>query len=173
MKNKHTNKNPFKTPKGYFDSFEDNLKDKILKETAAIPKGAGFGVPVSYFDEFQTKLSAKIREKENTTKVIPLNPYNKIMAIAASFAAIAVLVLSIDWNGNETLSFTDLANSDIEAYFEDNELDLSTDEIAEVLPMDGYELNDFVEPQLNEENLLDYLNENVEDFEELNLENNE
>lgn len=173
MKNKNINKNPFNTPKGYFDSFEDNLKDKILKETAAIPKEDGFGVPASYFDQFQVNLIAKIKEEQNVTKVIPLNTYKKIMAIAASIAAITIIALSIDWSGNETLSFTDLANSDIEAYFENNELDLTTDEIADVLPIDGYEMNDFVEPELNEENLLDYLNENVENFEELNLENNE
>ncbi|UWX53696.1 hypothetical protein NYZ99_11060 [Maribacter litopenaei] len=173
MKGKKTNKNPFTTPKGYFDSFEDNLLDKINKETSGIPKKEGFNVPESYFDRFQENIMTKIREEESTPKVIQFLPIYKFVAIAASFAAMVVLVISIDWNPAENLNFNDLANSDIEAYFEDNELDLSSDEIAEVLPLEGYEINDFLEPQMTEENLLDYLNENVESFEELNLEDNE
>lgn len=173
MKRKNTDKNPFNIPKGYFNSFEDTLKDRIFKEDSLIPKNDGFGIPESYFEQLQAQLTAKLEEEKSTPKVIPLYPYKKFLAIAASIAALLVLAVGINWNNDDTLSFTDLANSEIEAYFNDTEIDLSSDEIAEVLPIDGYEINDFVKPEMNEENLLDYLNENVENFEELNLENNE
>lgn len=173
MKRKNTDKNPFNIPKDYFNSFEDKLKDRIFKEDSLIPKNDGFGIPESYFEQLQAQLTAKVEEEKSTPKVIPLYPYKKFLAIAASIAALLVLAVGINWNNDDTLSFTDLANSEIEAYFNDTEIDLSSDEIAEVLPIDGYEINDFVKPEMTEENLLDYLNENVENFEELNLEDNE
>lgn len=173
MNEKKINKNPFSTPKGYFDSFEESLRDRLAKENSPIPKQEGFRIPSSYFDDLQSRLTARLEEENTGPKVIQLTPFSKFMAIAASIAAVTFLALGINWGNGEELSFTDLANSEIEAYFDDNELDLSSDEIAEVLPVDTYEINDFVQPQLNEDNLLDYLNENVEYFEELNLENNE
>ncbi|RRQ48198.1 hypothetical protein DZC72_10765 [Maribacter algicola] len=173
MKSKNTDKNSFNIPKGYFNSFEDKLKDRIFKEDSGIPKNDGFSVPESYFEQLQAQLTAIIEQEKSSPKVIPLYSYKKFLAIAAAIAALLVLAVGINWNNDDTLSFTDLANSEIEAYFEDTELGLSSDEIAEVLPVDTYEINDFVQPQLTEDNLLDYLNENVEDFEELNLKNNE
>ncbi|PIB27778.1 hypothetical protein [Maribacter sp. 4G9] len=173
MKRKNSDKNPFHIPKGYFNSFEDKLKDRIFKEESPIPKNDGFSVPDSYFEQLQTQLMAMVEEDKSSPKVIPLYPFKKFLVIAASIAALLVLAVGINWNNDDTLSFTDLANSEIEAYFNDTEIDLSSDEIAEVLPIDGYEINDFVKPEMTEENLLDYLNENVENFEELNLEDNE
>lgn len=173
MNEKKTNINPFSTPKGYFDSFEESLRDRLAKESSPIPKQAGFSVPSSYFDDLQSRLTAQLEAEKNVPKVIQLTPIKKFMALAAAIAAVTILVIGINWGNSEELSFTDLANSEIEAYFDDNELDLSSDEIAEVLPVDTYEIIDFVQPQLNEDNLLDYLSENVEDFEELNLENHE
>lgn len=173
MKKKVTKTNPFTTPENYFDSFEESLRDKLAKEQSTIPKEEGFTVPSSYFDDLQNNLVNRLKVEKAEPKVIQLIPIKKVVAIAASIAAIIILVFSINLGNEEDLNFTDLANSEIEAYFEDNELDLSTDEIAEVLPVETYEINDFVEPQLTEETLLDYLNENVEDFEELNLQNNE
>ena len=172
MKRKNSGKNPFNIPKDYFNSFEDKLKDRIFKEDSPIPKNDGFGIPESYFEQLQAQLTAKVEEK-SSAKVIPLYSYKKFLVIAASIAVLLVLAVGINWNNDNNLSFTDLANSEIEAYFNDTEIDLSSDEIAEVLPIDGYEINDFVKPEMTEENLLDYLNENVENFEELNLEDNE
>lgn len=173
MNNKKTNKNPFTTPKGYFNEFEVNLRDRLAQESSPIPRQDGFSVPSSYFDDLHVKIKVRLEEGNDAPKVIQLTPIKKFMAIAAAIAALIVLTFGINWGPNRDVNFTDLANSEIEAYFDNNELDLSSDEIAEVLPVDAYEINDFVQPQLSEDNLLDYLNENVEDFEELNLENNE
>lgn len=172
MKRKNLDKNPFSTPKGYFDNFEDNLMDKLSKETSRIPENTGFTVPPSYFDNFQSKLNAKIK-KETEPKVIQLKSYKKFIGIAASIAALVLMAIGIDWNPKDGIEFTDLANSDIENYFENHDLNLSVDEIAEVIPVDGMEIYDFMDTPMNEENILDYLNENVEDLEELNIENNE
>ena len=58
-------------------------------------------------------------------------------------------------------------------FFEINDFDLSAYEIAEVIPLDELEINDILTNRFEEEHVLDYLNENIEDFETFNLEDNE
>ena len=164
------NKNPFKIPEGYFDSFEDKLMDKLSKTESAIPKDNAFKVPDNYFESFNDALKVK----QNTeAKVIPLFSNKKIFAVAASIAAIAIIALNYNWKNTEEISFNDLANTDIETYFENNDFDLSSYEIAEVLPVTNTEFSDFLSSPIESDNLLDYLNENVSDFDELNIEDNE
>jgi len=164
------NKIPFKTPDGYFNSFEDRLMGKLSKPESTLPKDSTFKVPDNYFESFNDKLKNKLK---NEPKVIQLFPIKKIMAVAASIAVIAILALRYDWNSQEKLSFNDLANTDIEAYFENNDFELSQYEIAEMLPVTNTEFPDFLSSPIESENLLDYLNKNISDFDELNFYENE
>lgn len=167
-----SNKNSgFKTPEGYFESFSEKLKDKLSQGEPVLPKEDGFTVPKDYFETLNQKIKNKVSEKE--TKVVQLHSYRKYYYAAASIVAIIVLVFGVNWNTTNSLTFEDLASSDIESYFENNEVGLSSYEIAEVLPVDELEINDILENQLNEDNIIEYLNENIEDFEELNLDNDE
>jgi len=161
---------PFKTPKGYFDSFEERLMDKLSQPESTFPTESAFKVSDNYFETFNDRLQNKL---ETETKVIPLFPYKKIFAIAASIAAIAIIALGYNWDSSQELSFNDLANTDIEAYFENNDFELSPYEIAEVLPVTDTEFSDFLSSPIESDNLLDYLNENVSDFDELNFYENE
>ncbi|SKB78313.1 hypothetical protein [Maribacter arcticus] len=164
------NKIPFKTPQGYFDSFEDRLMDKLSTEENFMPKAKGFTVPDNYFETFNDKLKGKLN---NEPKVIQLYPVKKILAFAASVAAIAIIFLGYNWNSTEELSISALANTDIEAYFENNEFDLTSYEIAEVLPFTDTEFSNMLNSSIENENILDYLSDNTIDFEELNLQDNE
>ncbi|WP_324026649.1 hypothetical protein QSV08_03565 [Maribacter sp. BPC-D8] len=167
--NKNKN-NPFKTPEGYFDSFQDKLMDKLSKPESLLPKDSAFNVPDNYFESFNETLKKQLNTE---SKVIPLFSIKKVFAVAASIAAIAVVALNYDWNSSNELSFEDLANTDIEAYFENNDFGLSPYEIAEVLPVTNTEYSDFLSSPIESDNLLDYLNENVSDFDEFNIEDNE
>lgn len=173
MNKKITNNNPFKTPSSYFDTFEKKLQDKLEKENRVLPKESGFTVPPAYFEGLGERIMAKSREEDKDFRMIKLSPLRRALAIAASFAGIAFFALSMDWSSDNEINFTDLVNAEIEAYFEDTELDLSTDEIAQVISIESYEINDFMLPQMNEENLLDYFIENVDDYDELNLQEND
>lgn len=163
--------NPFKTPEGYFKEFDGKLLDKLSYGEPTIPKKDGFGMPKGYLDDLNANIHQKLNVSE--VKVIPLTSYKKHYYAAASIAAIALVVLGLNWNSSEDIDFEDLAHTEIETYFEDNELGLTTNEIAEMLPVDELEINDILSNQFNEENMLDYLNDNLDDFEELNLEDNE
>ena len=163
--------NPFKTPNGYFGEFGERLSDRLKAKTPLIPKNDGFRAPEGYFDG----LNKKIRQELNveTAKVIPLKAYKKYILAAASVAVIALFLWAQNRYANEKVGFEDLAGSEIDTYFEANGVGLSTYEIAEVLPVEELEINDILTTRIDEENMLDYLDENLNDFEELYLEDDE
>lgn len=166
---KEDHKNKFKTPEGYFDSFHERLMDKINEEEneqgkSIIPKSDGFSVPEEYFDTF------KVETKE--VKVVQLKSYKKFYYSAAAIAAIFILIFGLTWKTDAPITFEDLVSAEIDAYFETTELNMSTYEIAEVVSLNSLEVNDVLDNALKDENILEYLDENVEDIEDLNLDYN-
>lgn len=171
--NKNSNKNSFKTPEGYFEGFTDKLLDKMSnlesnQEDSVLPKNDGFTIPDGYFEGLNKKIHEKL--SDTPTKVIPLRSYRKYYYLAAaSVAAILLLTIGLQFNQGQNLSFEELAESEIENYFEFNELGLTTYEIAEVIPVDELEISDILTNQFKDENIIDYLDDHVDDIEELNL----
>ncbi|WP_297702729.1 hypothetical protein [uncultured Eudoraea sp.] len=155
----------FKTPEGYFEGFTDDLLNKMSKEASSLPTKDGFKVPEGYFDNLNKEVLEKVTEKE--TKVISLKAYKKYFYAAASVAAILILVLSIQWRDKSSFTFDDLARTDIEIYLEDSDLGLSSYELAEVLLTEEMEVSDILNSELDDENIIDYLEDNID---ELNLE---
>ena len=114
---------------------------------------------------------AKVRSEE--TKVIRLRPYRKYLYTAASVAAIILIVFGLQWQGNQTLTFEDLANMELEEYFDDYAPGLSSYEIAEVFQIEDLEVNDILEDGWDDENIVEYLDDTIEDIDELNLDSDE
>ncbi|MEC8831218.1 MAG: hypothetical protein VX772_02575 [Bacteroidota bacterium] len=170
---KKDKKNSFNTPEGYFESFNDRLMDRIQKEDSKeggfiIPKTDGFEVPDGYFDEVTPRVLSQIN---NDPKVITLQSNKHFYYGIAAAAAILIFVFSITWDSNkEPITFDDLANAEIEAYFENTDLEMTTYEIAEVVSLEEIELNDILQNDLDDEIIMEYLDENVDNIEELNLE---
>ena len=119
-------------------------------------------------DTMQKEVLAKVKASE--TPVISLHPYRKHLLVAASIAAIFVLVIGLQWNDAQSITFDDLANVDIETYFESREIGFTSYEIAEVIPVNTIDLNEFMETGVNDENIMEYLEDSIDDIEELNLE---
>lgn len=164
-------KNPFKTPKGYFEDFSENLMKRLPENGIVIPKNDGFTVPDTYFEGVTEKIRQNLEAEE--TKVIPLHPFKKYYYAVASIAAVALIAFLLNQNRAKEITFEDIANSDIENYFEDNSLDFSTYEIAELVPVDELEISDLMSGTFEEDNILNYLDNNTDEFEELNLEYDE
>lgn len=164
-------KNPFKTPEGYFEDFPRDLIKRLPEKDSDIPENEGFIVPNTYFEGIHENILQKLEAEE--TKVISLHPYKKYYFVAASIAAVGLVVFMLNQNLSREITFEDIANIDIENYFEDNSLDLSTYEIAEVVPVDELEIEDILSNELNDEMILSYLDNNTENFEELNMEYDE
>jgi len=171
---KKDKKNSFNTPEGYFESFNDRLMDKIKAEEAhenggIIPKTDGFAVPDGYFDQVESSILSKTSRKE--VKVIPLISNRNFYYSVAAIAAIFILIFNITGNPtSEPITFDDLANAEIEAYLDDTEFEMTSYELAEVIPMEEIELNDILVDDFEESIIMEYLDENVDEIEELNLE---
>lgn len=170
---KKNKKNSFNIPEGYFDNFNDRLMDRIKEEEAGkveslIPKNDGFSVPDGYFNKVTPAVLSKTIGKE--TKVIPLRSNRNLYYAVASVAAIFILIFSFTWNSDsESISFEDLASAEIEAYFDNNTHGMTSYEIATIIPIEDVSLGDVLEDVLEDDNILEYLDENVEDIEDLNL----
>ena len=165
-------KEGFKLPDGYFEGLTDRILEKVAEDTSSLPKKEGFKVPEGYFDSLNERVSTNIAPDEDT-KVIRLNPWKKYYFVAASIAALIVIVIGFRLSQTESYTFSDLANAELESYLNETDLGLTSYEIAEVLPIEELEVNDILDTALNEENILDYLDENVEDLDELNIEYDE
>ncbi len=157
----------FKTPKDYFDGLTDDIMGKISEESLDLPKSDGFKVPEGYFDSLNKDILSKLEKEE--TKVIKLYPYKKLLYTAASIAAVILIFIGLQWQGNQSLSFDDIANMELEAYFEDNVSGVNTYELAEVIPVEELEVGDILEIDWDEENIVDYLDDTIDDIDELNL----
>ncbi|WP_422079645.1 hypothetical protein [Ulvibacterium sp.] len=161
-------KSDFKTPEGYFDGFTERMRQKLSEEDIHLPEKDGFQVPKDYFENLNEKIVQKIQDSE--TQVIKLNPYRKYYYAAASIAAVLLVVFGLRLSQEDEFTFGDLANSDLETYLENNDLGLSSYEIAEVIPVEELEINDILENQINDENIMEYLDDTVDDVDELNIE---
>lgn len=170
-------KNPgFKIPEHYLEEFEEKMLDKVAQidhssKARAFPKDEGFTVPESYFENLNKKIFERLDKKEN--KVVPLYRYKKIYYTVAAVAAGLLLFLGLRLSFEKQLTFSDLASQDIEFYFQNNELDISFYEIAEMLPVDQLEVNDILDEGIQDAAILDYLDDNMDNLEELNLNYNE
>ncbi len=160
----------FKIPEDYLDTFNDNLLNKIASEDqSSIPKNEGFKIPERYFNSLHKNITSKLEEKP--TKIITLKSYKKYYYSAISVAAVLLLFFTIQPKKSNNIS--DLASSEIDAYFEDTDLGLSTYEIAEVIPVDDLELDDVLETTINDEDIVNYLDDNIDYINELNIESDE
>ncbi len=158
----------FKTPPGYFEGLAERIQDRMQEENASkFSKEEGFTVPETYFEDLEKKILKKSGVQE--TPVIRLKSYKNYMYAAAAVAAIFVLVVGLKWNQPRALSFDDLGEGDITSYFESQELQLSSYEIAEVIPVTNLDINEFIETGMDDQHIMDYLEETIDDLDEFNI----
>ncbi|OZV68104.1 hypothetical protein [Winogradskyella aurantia] len=147
----------FKTPKNYFDSFDERLLEQLnKKETIEGIKTPGYQVPTDYFNSFEDKLFEKI--KNDQKPVISLRS-RKTFYYVAGIAASLMLALAVFLNKNNSPSLT---VEMVETYLENSDLD--SYELAELLSDADLLEEDFIitETDYNEGYLENYLIENVD-----------
>ena len=171
MKKNHKNK--FKTPENYFESFNERLFARMSAEeeepnTNFLPKSDGFATPDSYFEGVYAQIQSKIGF--NQGRIISLQQRKTFYYAAAAIAVVFVFALGWKFNQKTTeLGFEDLASAEITSYFENNEFGLSSYEIAENVNLEEISIADLTDTSIEEESILEYLDENVEDLEDLDL----
>lgn len=153
----------FKTPDGYFDSFESRLINKmnIQKEMDGI-QNTGFTVPPHYFEQVADSIKEKIAT-EPKSKLRSITFYKNAGMISGIAAALLIMVAIITKSSNN-LSINQIETASIENYL--NDANLSTYDIASYLNEDDLELDHFVANSFSEESLENYLlnNASIEDL---------
>jgi hypothetical protein len=155
-KNIHENNSGYKVPKGYFDTLEESLVNKL--KSSSYSEKSGFTVPTNYFSEFDLKTPSE----ETSPKVIRLKDWSKWIA-AASIVAFAVIgawyIDSISPGKN--LQFSDLDNDMIERY-----LDYHLETPEDYIDYENTSVKKIVEENintLNDQDIIEYLDDKLED----------
>lgn len=165
-------KNNFKTPPGYFENLSDRILQRMDEEdTKGLPQKEGFSVPKGYFEGVEKDILEKALKPD--TPVISLKRFRPFLYAAAAVAVLFVLVIGLNGNSGDDLTFDDLAQADITSYIESRDLELSSYEIAEVIPVTQLEIEDFVDTGVDEEEILDYLEDSIDNLDELNFDTHE
>ena len=161
------NKEGFKVPEGYFEDFTRGLMDE-LSHSKPNGHGAGFKVPENYFGTVGKNISESVADIA-AKEVRPLS-YRKYYIAAASIAVLLALALVRPWAPNLAESaLANLDDADIEAYLQENNVLLSFYELSELAPADPWPIGDILQEPLDPENLMDYLDNAIEDYNELNI----
>ena len=150
-------KHGLKVPKGYFESFDERLADKIYEE--ALPKNTGFKVPDGYFDTLEDQILSQVQQ-EKIVKVVPLYKRKSVVYIT-SIAACLALVFAIFTPKDTDEAALEVA--DIEAYFNEGNIDYNSTDIAQLLSDDDLESVALENSDLSLESLEEYLLENIDD----------
>ncbi|MEZ4792988.1 MAG: hypothetical protein R2783_05875 [Gelidibacter sp.] len=147
----------FKVPKDYFESLEDSVVSKLKAEQLSIEfNSSGFKVPNGYFETVDSKILNAI-EGHNATKAIPLFGWKKLTYISGIAASI-LLMLNLLFESSERPVFDDLETASIETYL--SQEDLNPYDIASYLNEDDLTKDTFIDKQLSEEAIEDYLLQN-------------
>lgn len=155
-KNIHENRSGFKVPEDYFNTLENSLMNQLKSETLA--KKSGFKVPEDYFSDFELKTPTE----ENSSKVIQLKDWSKWVAAAAIVAFAVIGALYIDsMSPNKNLQFSDLDNDMIERY-----LDFNLETPEDYIDFENTTVKKLVDENittLNDQDIIEYLNDNLDD----------
>ena len=151
----------FKVPKNYFETFDDRLFDNMKRET--LPKHSGFQVPEGYFTTVEDSIFKKINVSEKTPKVISLFQKQTLLYIASIAACVVIIVSVVKTNTNSNIDIDDIELSHIDTYIEDGNIELYTDEVLAMLEYDEIVAIDFDYDLFSEQNLEEYLLENIDD----------
>ncbi|MBQ4821808.1 hypothetical protein [Aquimarina sp. MMG016] len=157
--NLHTNDNGFKIPEGYFDNFEKKLMNHIDADMSKNTSETGFKVPDDYFESLEDGLFQKISNEKPKGKVISLFSKRNIFYFSGIAAMIAIIFSVVVTKQSDSLDFNTLAIADIQAYYDEGNIELSSIEIASLLEEEVNYLSPFEEKSISDDALLEYLSD--------------
>ncbi|WP_204346007.1 hypothetical protein [Psychroserpens algicola] len=152
----------FKTPKDYFSQVEEQILNEVhLKKKV---ETSGFDLPESYFESLEDRILDRIETKDDA-KVISIFNWKKVIYTSAVAASI-ILIFNLFYS-SETITWESIETASIENYIEQE--DYTGYELASLLTEDELNKANFIDNQIPESSLENYLIETIE-IEDLILE---
>lgn len=145
----------FKTPKGYFESFEDAVFVKLATEK--FEKETGFDIPKTYFDNLENAILTKISSEEKVVKVIPLRTKIANFASIASAACILLFVGFYFIDNSEKNTFDNLAISDVENWAENNIVMIDNIDLNNAFEVTDFDGNELLSSEITDETIEKFL----------------
>jgi Glu-tRNA(Gln) amidotransferase subunit E-like FAD-binding protein len=155
------NKITYKTPDAYFNTIEDLVITKLKSQS--LQKVTTNSIPEGYFEKLEDQVLNKIKDTSKVRTLKNISKYVAPIAIAASFLIVFLLN-----NNTNTITFENLATSEIEEFIESGALNYDAESLATIFPEVTLEGTSYI-TTLSDTDVINYLNEN--DLEGLLLEN--
>lgn len=158
----------FKVPDNYFEDFEENMMrsigDKPAMENIVFKANSGFKVPDLYFENLEKEILQKVEGEKKGGKVIAFFQTTKFYYAAAVAAVFIGIVSTVFFNPTtEEFSIDGLELSAIDQYIEEGNVDFNFNEISAFMVEEDYPFDDFNTSGLSDEQVFEYLSENIED----------
>mgnify|MGYP003121723515 CR=1 FL=1 len=168
MKNnssKYQSKSGFKVPENYFEELETNMmhilgEDENLLSTR---KEKGFTTPANYFDNVEKEILSITIGQASQSKVISIFRKEYVLKIAA-IAAVFIGIISIWFSKPEPeITIDNVEIAEIENYIDKEIIELNFTEISTLISQDGIVLDNLNTSKVNDDAVLEYLMDNVDD----------
>ncbi len=126
-------------------------------------KEKGFSTPANYFDLVEKEILSKTVEQESPSKVISIFRKEYVLKIAA-IAAVFIGILSIWFSKPEPeITIDNVEIAEIENYIDKEIIELNFTEISTLISQDGIVLDNLNTSKVNDDAVLEYLMDNVDD----------
>jgi hypothetical protein len=158
FKHKASKNSGFTIPKGYFDSFNEELDTKIRANS--FPESPGFKAPGGYFDTFEVKIEKQKPKGKRIEFFFSKFKYAAAAAIVVGF--LSTFYLLIPSNGSYDKLYNSISQQEIDSWFDQNEIEISSIDMVAVYSDDLSEATDLLESNFNEQNITTYLQESSE-----------
>lgn len=163
----YQNKSGFKVPENFFEDFEEKMMRSVGEKPVledALSAGSGFKVPESYFEDLERDILLKVEGENKGGKLITLFNNTKLYYAAAVAAVFIGIVSTVFFTPvSESYSIDGLELSAIEQYIDEGYINFNFNEISAFMAEEDLAFDDFNTSGLSDEQVLEYLSENIED----------
>lgn len=163
----YQSKSGFKTPENYFEDLEARIMGAVVQDnylTDLKNKKTGFNVPDAYFENLEIDVLARVESNKESGKVISLFNTSKYYYAAAVAAVFIGVVSTLLFNPvMDDLSIDAIELSALEDYIDEGNINLNYNEISAFMAEEGYSFDEFNTSGLSDDEVFDYLNENIDD----------
>ena len=165
----YDHKSGFKVPEGYFEALEERVLNSVTGAQEKILPGdkkeIGFKVPENYFENFETALFERIdgiEKQRKTPKIISLFNKESFYYAAGAAAVFVAIITTLFTNPSESFGFEDLDMLTLEVYIHES-IEFSTNDISQYLSEGDLGLAQPEGTLVDEDVVIEYLTENMEE----------
>ncbi len=159
LKNNNINKTGYTIPKGYLNTLEKNILNKINSvDNLSDSSKTGYKTPDDYFINLEERIIKEIRTKNKFKKLLS----NKKIYYLSGIAAMLILsIFIITQENRKNYSFDDISNYEIESYLNAETIDNTNNLLVNILN-ESTEFDQLYFYDIKNETLIEYIESEIE-----------